>query len=88
MPKMEFEITKIDGSKVLCEVIATYHDETLNKDFIVYTDRTFNEEGKLRIYYSLFEMNNNQIKLIDPETTKEKQIGLELIKALLEELKN
>ena len=56
------------------------------KNYIVYTDNTLDENKKLRIYYALYESVNNEIKLIEVKTNKEKQIGIELIKAILEKL--
>ena len=43
MESMQFEITNNDGKKIICEVIATYHDGNSNKDFIVYTDKSFDD---------------------------------------------
>lgn len=45
MESMQFEITNSKGKKIVCEVIATYHDNYSNKDFIVYTDNTFNKDN-------------------------------------------
>ncbi len=86
MERMQFQKTNSDGKKVLCEVIATYHHDEDNKDYIVYTDNTLDENKKLRIYYALYENVNNEIKLIEVKTNKEKQVGIELIKAILEKL--
>ena len=87
MNSMQFEVTKNDGKKVICEVIATYHDDDTNKDFIVYTDKTFDENKKLKIYYSLYEKVHNAIKLIDITDINDKKIGLELIKEIINEIK-
>ena len=86
MESMQFEITTKEGKKRVCDVIATYHDEEVNKDFIVYTDNTFDENNKLNIFYSLYKKNENGIKLINITDTKDKKIGLELIKELLKEI--
>ena len=88
MESMQFEVTKKDGKKVVCDVIATYHDDDTNKDFIVYTDRTLNEERKLNLYYSLYENHGNNIKLIDIVDIEDKKIGLELIKELVNDINN
>ncbi len=88
MESMQFEVTKKDGKKVVCDVIATYHDDDTNKDFIVYTDRTLNEERKLNLYYSLYENQGNNIKLIDIVDIEDKKIGLELIKELVNDISN
>ena len=87
MERMQFIKTDKKGNKVVCETIATYHDEDDNKDYIVYTDNTFDENNKLKVYYSLYEMLDKNIKLIEIKTNEERKIGLELVKSILEDLK-
>ena len=40
MRSMQFAVEDKNGRKIICEVIATYHDDETNKDYIVYTDKT------------------------------------------------
>lgn len=87
MESMQFETKDKNGNKIICEVIATYHDDETNKDYIVYTDKTLDENNKLKVYYSLYEKIDNNIKLIEAKTKEEKQIGLELIKEIIKDLK-
>lgn len=86
MERMEFLKTDKSGKKIKCEVIATYHHDDNNKDYIVYTDRTFDENKKLRVYYSLYEKIGNNIRLIEITDTEDKKIGLELIKELINDI--
>ena len=86
MERMQFEVTDKNGNKIKCEVIATYHHDEDNKDYIVYTDNTFDENKKLKIYYALYEMIDNKIKIMMAKTNEEKRVGLELIKAIMEEI--
>ena len=75
MERLQFE--KIENNKkILCEVIATYHE---------YTDKKFTN-NKLNIYYSLYKIVNNKIILIDIKDNEDKKIGLELIKELIKEI--
>ena len=76
MDRMQFERVDKDGNKVKCEAVATYHDDKENKDYIVYTDNTYDENNKLRVYYSLYEMLGSAIKLIEPKTTNKMAIFL------------
>lgn len=78
---------KVNGKDIECDAIVTYHDDNTNKDFIVYTDKTLNEEGKLRIYYSYYKMNGNKIELSPVEDLEGKKIGLELIKEVISDMK-
>jgi len=76
------------GKEILLEVIATYHDEKLNKDFIIYTDKTYDEHGKLKVYYALYKKEDNNIKLIKTETNEERKVGLMLIKEIMKDIVN
>ena len=86
MEDLRFKINK-DGKEVECHVIATYHDDERNKDFIVYTDKTYNDKGELNVYYSLYEEVDNKIRLIEIKDNEDRKIGLELIQELLKDLK-
>lgn len=79
------QLTIKTKDKIL-EVIATYHDKELNKDFILYTDKTYNKDGRLNIFYSLYENVDNNIKLIDIKTNEERKIGLMLVKEVINSL--
>ena len=81
MEDLSFKIEK-DDKTIVCNVIATYHDDNTHKDYMVYTDSTTDQDGKLNLYYSLYEEKDNSIKLIDTTDVEDKRIGLELIKEL------
>lgn len=87
MKSKQFQTIDEKGNKITCDVIATYHDDEKNKDFIVYTDRTLNSENKLNIYYSLYKQVNNSIELIDITNNKDEKIALEVVKELISDLK-
>ena len=70
-------------SIVNCEALATYHHEENNKDYIVYTDGSLTEEDNLRLYYSLYEEVNNNIKLIDITDIEDQEIGMQLVQAII-----
>ena len=85
MEKLQFRIN--NGNKeIVCDVIATYHDDVTNIDFIVFTDRTLIENHKLKLYYSLYKKIDNNIKLIDIIDIEDKKIGLQLIQEIVKDL--
>ena len=86
MERMEFTTKDKFGNEIVCEVIATYHDDDTNKDYIVYTDKTLDENKKLKVYYGLYEKVDNGIKLKEAKTPEEKSIGLQIIKEILNDL--
>ncbi len=87
MRSMQFAVEDKNGRKIICEVIATYHDDETNKDYIVYTDKTLDENKKLKLYYSLYKQIDNNIKLIDIKDSEDKKIGLQLIKEIINDIK-
>ena len=87
MNELKFETQDKNGNKIICDVIATYHDDNTNKDFIVYTDRTLDENNKLKLYYSLYKKEGNNIRLIDITDINDKKVGLELIKELINDIR-
>ena len=87
MEKLEFEVINNLGKKTKCEIIATYHDNETNKDYMVYTDKTLTEDNKLKIYHTVYEQVGNSIKLIDSDDPKDKKIGLELINEILKNIR-
>ena len=86
MERMEFTTKDKFGNEIVCEVIATYHDDDTNKDYIVYTDKTLDENKKLKVYYGLYEKVGKGIKLKEAKTPEEKSIGLQIIKEILNDL--
>ena len=89
MKDIQFQIIDKNGKPIICHMIATYYDIDTNQNFIVYTDKTLDENKNLNIYYSLYEKMDNKLKLIEITNQRDRRIGLELIKELLEvEIKN
>ncbi len=83
LEKREFVVINDDGSIINCEALATYHHDENNKDYIVYTDGSLTEEDNLRLYYSLYEEVNNNIKLIDITDIEDQEIGMQLVQAII-----
>ena len=86
MSDMQFEVIDKNYNKIICDVIATYHDDSTNKDFIVYTDNTYDKNNQLMIYYSLYKYVNNSINLIEITDLEDKKIGLQLVQELLKDI--
>lgn len=71
-----------DDKETIYEIIAVYHDENTDKNFVIYTDKTLDENKKLNIYYSLYYLDDDKIMLIKTTSIEDKRIGLELIKEI------
>lgn len=84
MKQVSFKIIN-NNKEIICDVIATYHDNENNKDFIIYTDKTLTDNGKLKIYYSMYTFLNNNIKLIKIKNLEDEKFCLKLIEEIIKE---
>lgn len=57
--KLTFSLTNENGETIECEVLFTFHGDETNKDYIVYTDNTFDEYGNVRVYASTYTTDEN-----------------------------
>lgn len=69
------------------EVIATYHDDQTNKDYILYTDKLLDKNNKLNIYSALYNEKESNIELSSINTNEDKKIAYELISQIIKDLK-
>ena len=70
------------------ETILTYHSDEFNKDYIVYTDNIYNQNGELQIYineYNPEELEVTVKEIIDQEEYKKIKT---IINCLLLKMKN
>ena len=71
-----------NGLEIVYDIIATYHDDLTDKNYIVYTDKQTDENNKLNLFYSLYKTEGNRVKLLETNAFEDKKIGLELIKEI------
>ena len=62
------------------QVILTYDDV---KNYILFTDETYNERMKLKIYFSQYKMNGENLELIPTVSNSDRQVALGIIKELM-----
>ncbi len=80
--KMTFKVINDEGKEIECEVLFTFESEETNKNYIVYTDNTTDEEGNTKVYASIYNPDEDETKLIPIESEKEWKI----IETILDEL--
>lgn len=80
--RMTFKVIDNEGKEVECEVLFTFESEETNKNYIVYTDNTTDEEGNIKVYASIYNPEEEEPRLIPIETEKEWKI----IETILDEL--
>ena len=68
---MNFDILNQVGQRIKCEIVGLFSDEINNRDYIIYTDGTRNNKGKLEVYASRYTKKNNSLVLSDIEEDSE-----------------
>lgn len=85
--KMTFKVTNDEGKEIECEVLFTFESDETNKNYIVYTDNTKDNEGNIKVYASIYEPNKKETTLEPIETEKEWKIIETILNELQEEIK-
>ena len=79
---VKFKVFDDNGKEVECEVLFTFDSDETGKSYMVYTDNSVDEDGNTRVYASIYNPNQDEIKLEPIESDKEWKI----IETILEEI--
>lgn len=85
--KLTFKLFDDEGKEVEYEVLFTFESNETNKDYMVYTDNTIDEDGNTKVYASIYEPKEDGT--IDENTILkpiESDSEWKMIEAILEEL--
>ena len=80
-----FTIIDNKGKERLCEVLFTFESEETNKNYIVYTDNTKDEEGNVRVYASIYKTKGEKTELESIESEREWKIVETILTSIQEE---
>lgn len=80
--RMTFKVKDNNGNDVECEVLFTFESEETNKNYMVYTDNTTDEEGNVKVYAAIYQPDQEPTVLEPIETEKEWKI----IETILDEI--
>ena len=83
--KNTFTVLDEKGKEVTCEVLFTFESEETNKNYIVYTDNTTDDEGNIRVYASIFNPEAESTELIPIESEREWKIVETILESIQEE---
>lgn len=86
--KNAFTMINEEGKEVKYDVLFTFQSDETNKDYIVYTDNSKDEEGNIQVYASIYHPEDENTKLEPIETEKEWKIIDTILKTIQEEIKN
>ena len=76
------------GNEVICDILFTFDSEETKKSYIVYTDNTKNEDGKVQVYASIYDPNDKEMKLEEIKSEKEWKVIETILQTLQEEISN
>ena len=88
MKKNTFSMLDENGNEILYDVLFTFESEETNKNYIVYTDNSTDEEGNIQVYASVFNEDSPKNKLEPIETEKEWKVIETILNTLQEEIKD
>lgn len=78
----EFEIFNEKNEKIKCNVLFTFESDETNKNYIIYTDNTVDENGNKKVYASTFDPKDTNPVLGNIETEKEWKIIEDILEKL------
>lgn len=69
--KSSFKIVNDKGEELACDVLFTYEDTKLNKNYIVFTDNTKDDNGQIKVYANTYDPTGKDLSLGKIETEEE-----------------
>lgn len=74
------------GNEVVCDVLLTFDNNETKKSYIVYTDNSKDENGKIQVYASIYDPSDKSKKLEEIKTDREWQVVNTVLESIHEEL--
>lgn len=85
--RMTFKVKNNEGKEIEYEVLFTFQSDETNKNYMVYTDDSKDENGKIRVYASSYVPGDEVTELFPIETEKEWKIIDTILNELQDEVK-
>ena len=86
--KMTFTVITDNGKEMECDVLFTFESDETKKNYIVYTDNTVDEQGNTRVYASIYEPDQEDLKLTAITDEKEWKIIETILNELQESMRS
>ena len=84
--KNTIKVTSSNGEEVVCDILFIFDSEETGKSYIVYTDNSKDENGKVRVFASIYNPNDPKSLLEDITTDKEWKVIDTILQTLQEEI--
>lgn len=85
MDKQKFFVLDENGKKIECEPLFTFESEETGKNYVVYTDNSLDKEGNVRVFASIYNVNDNGGELLPIKSDKEWKIIETILETIQEE---
>ena len=82
----QVEIVGENGEKVICDILFTFDNDETKKSYMVYTDNSKDENGKVRVFASIYDPNDPKSKLEEIKTEKEWKVINTILETLQEQV--
>ncbi len=87
MKKNTFSMLNENGEEIVYDVLFTFESDETNKNYIVYTDNSKDQEGNIQVYASIYNPEDPKSKLEAIETEKEWKVIETILNTLQEEIR-
>ena len=87
MKKNTFSMIDENGNETIYDVLFTFENEETNKNYIVYTDNTKDDNGNIEVYASTYDPENPHSKLEAIKSEKEWKVIETILETLQEEVR-
>jgi uncharacterized protein YrzB (UPF0473 family) len=87
MKKNSFSMIDENGKEIVYDVLFTFESDETNKNYIVYTDNTRDDNGNIEVYASIYDPENPNSKLEAITTDKEWKVIETILETLQEEVR-
>ena len=86
MKKNTFTLIDENNNEVVYDVLFTYESEETKKNYIVYTDKSKDETGKIRVYASTYNPESPTMDLEEVKTDKEWKVIETVLETIQEKI--
>ena len=80
-----FKIIDKDGKEIEFEILFTFESDETNKNYMVYTDNTLDDDGNTKVYASVFNPNKEPLELLPVETEREWKVIDTILGSIMED---
>lgn len=83
--KHKFVVLDEKGKEVVCEPLFTFESEETKKNYVVYTDNSKDKDGNVRVFASIYKVNDKGGELLPIKSEKEWKVIETILESIQEE---